>query len=245
LLSEIAPTLIQPNARLMNFYLFHNGAQVGPFTEAALREMLANGQATPDMLAWREGMPDWAPLGQLLGQPAVPASAFIPHVPAAPAAKSSSDPLRILKGCLMGFGVLAAVVAVVGALGFGLIAFFGTGFDKSSKAYVDDAVPQIVSNWSADELTRRVAPEYMQLFKKADIESLFQKMSQRLGPMQKYGGSTGDSKMNFSSGGGTVSATYVCHATFKGGDATINVVLVRSQGQWMIAGFHVESSAFL
>jgi len=51
----------------MNFYVGKNGQQLGPFTQDQVRSMLDGGLLGHADLAWHEGVPDWAPLGQLLG----------------------------------------------------------------------------------------------------------------------------------------------------------------------------------
>src|SRR5262249_58990148 len=48
---------------------------------------------------------------------------------------------------------LAFVVLVAGLLGYS--AYQGPGLDASSKAYVEENVPAILSSWSKDELLKR------------------------------------------------------------------------------------------
>ncbi|MEJ0000956.1 MAG: DUF4339 domain-containing protein [Verrucomicrobiota bacterium] len=46
------------------WYYTTGGAPEGPFDEAALDQLLANGTIHADSLVWKEGMADWAPLNQ-------------------------------------------------------------------------------------------------------------------------------------------------------------------------------------
>lgn len=49
------------------WYLFHNQAQVGPFSAEEVQRFLRIGRVSPDTFAWRDGMEDWARLGKLEG----------------------------------------------------------------------------------------------------------------------------------------------------------------------------------
>ena len=223
----------------MTYYLLRGSERLGPYTEEQVRGMLARGEAGPDMLAWHEGRADWAPLGALLGQP-FPA----PAAPGPGAPPPASKGVQILKGCLMAFGAFSAVMVVLGGIVFGIAAYLGAGFDRTSKAYVDDAVPAIVAAWSSDELLRRVDPEYLHLFKKDAVDSLFQKFA-RLGAFERYAGSKGEASMNFDSGSFRITAKYECEVVFKNGHATVLMTLLRADGGWKVVGFHIESPDLL
>jgi hypothetical protein len=56
----------------MNYTLSRNGAMLGAFAEAELREGINGGQFRADDHVWTEGMPDWQPLGHVLGLAAAP-----------------------------------------------------------------------------------------------------------------------------------------------------------------------------
>ena len=51
----------------MDYYVFKNNEQVGPFPLMDVRDRLKNGVFSYEDLAWREGMPDWTPLKEILG----------------------------------------------------------------------------------------------------------------------------------------------------------------------------------
>jgi hypothetical protein len=73
----------------MNYYLWQNETQTGPFTENQLKTMWSGGQLTINSLYWQEGMPEWstlADLQQLLdATPAAPPSTVPPPLPPADA----------------------------------------------------------------------------------------------------------------------------------------------------------------
>jgi hypothetical protein len=48
------------------FYLHKNGYESGPFDLPKLQSMLNEKIITPADLVWREGMPEWKPVGELL-----------------------------------------------------------------------------------------------------------------------------------------------------------------------------------
>lgn len=60
----------------MKTLVYHQGVQLGPFTEAELRAAVSAGTVALTDVAWREGMPQWIPLSHLLypqlAPPAVP-----------------------------------------------------------------------------------------------------------------------------------------------------------------------------
>jgi membrane associated rhomboid family serine protease len=45
--------------------LYRNGEQSGPFTAEQVRQMSLAGELPEDALYWREGMPEWKPVGEL------------------------------------------------------------------------------------------------------------------------------------------------------------------------------------
>src|SRR5438874_465946 len=79
-------------------------------------------------------------------------------------------------------GVIFLVLIVLGAIGFGYIAFRGNTLDKESKAYVDAAIPVIVTNWNKKELLDRASPEFKKAVSDAQIDQLFHQFTS-LGPV--------------------------------------------------------------
>jgi hypothetical protein len=72
-------------------HVFHEEKQIGPYSLAAVREMLSAGGLSSAAMAWREGMADWQPIEQFLA--AHPAPAVIPVSSGAvrPAVRSGPD----------------------------------------------------------------------------------------------------------------------------------------------------------
>jgi hypothetical protein len=138
----------------------------------------------------------------------------------------------------------AATLFIVVAVGIGraVLIYQSNNLDRESQAYVDAAVPAILAIWSKDELLDRATPELRASARPEDFRSLFGWAS-RLGPFEAYEGATGDSNMSFMFGGGSVvTARYAAKVRFRNGTATIRVVLLKRDGNWMINGFRIESA---
>jgi uncharacterized RDD family membrane protein YckC len=52
----------------MKWFYVENGSQQGPVTEYELRSLRSNGKLTSSSLVWRDGMENWAPYDQSLGE---------------------------------------------------------------------------------------------------------------------------------------------------------------------------------
>lgn len=50
------------------FIMTADGSQEGPFSTTELRKRVAAGITAPDALAWKEGMPEWLPIAEILAQ---------------------------------------------------------------------------------------------------------------------------------------------------------------------------------
>jgi len=145
-----------------------------------------------------------------------------------------------MKKFFIALGVIFLVLILLAAIGIGITAFKGAALDKESKAYVDAAVPAIISSWNTQELLSRASSELNQMTTANDVERLFQSL-RLLGKMQKYQGSQGESVTSKILGKGTtISGRYLVSADFEGGTAKIYVTLIKHGNLWQIAGFRVE-----
>jgi hypothetical protein len=96
---------------------------------------------------------------------------------------------------------LVLVIVVAGFVGYA--AYQGRGLDASSKAYVEENIPAIVSTWSKDELLKRSSPQLLKAIneKPGQLDQLFQKLS-ALGPMVSFGEVKGDSNVTYTTQNG-------------------------------------------
>src|SRR5260370_33081859 len=119
-------------------------------------------------------------------------------------------------------GAIFLTLILLRAIGIGIAAFKGAALDKESKAYVDAAVPVIISSWSTQELLNRASPEFNQVTKTDDVERFFQTL-RLLEKRQKYQGSQGHSLISrILRTGTTIAATDLARAQFEGATPTIS-----------------------
>ena len=155
--------------------------------------------------------------------------------------------VTIMKRTLQVLGGIFAVLLLGIVAAFGYAAYVGSGLDHSSKVYVDESIPAIVSDWSKEELLRRASPQLLQVMNRhpGQLDQVFSKFS-RLGSLRRYGGCKGEANIVFNlNKGKTVTAGYSADATFEHGDAHIAVRLIQTDGQWRILLFNVNSPIFL
>jgi hypothetical protein len=143
---------------------------------------------------------------------------------------------------IIGIVFLVLLLVLGGLIGFGIYA--GNRLDVSSKAYVDESVPAIVTHWSQDELSRRESPQFRRTTSDSELTVLFNRFAQ-LGGLRSYDGSRGDANLNFMPGTGLqITAAYIAQATFQNGKAELRVNLIQIDGNWRILGFRIESPMF-
>jgi hypothetical protein len=147
-----------------------------------------------------------------------------------------------MKGVLTVLGAIFLFLLVAGGAFFGYVAYTGTQMDASSKQYVDENVPAIVSTWSPTALIEQASPRLMEKTSTDQINRLFSALAGKLGKFASYDGSKGDSNANFNltTGKTETTASYLATATFQNGKAEIKILLTRENGQWKILGFHVD-----
>ena len=148
---------------------------------------------------------------------------------------------------ILGIIFLAAILFL--GIAIGVAAVKGSALDKESKAYVDGNLPLIISAWDEQELLSRASPEFTQNIKKADLDRLFIGLSHKLGKMQSYEGSVGQSYVDYSvlssHEGKVITAVYAAKATFANGPASIQVTLIKHGGKWQIKILEISSNALL
>jgi len=62
----------------MNIHITRGEESFGPYSLEQVQSYLADGLLLPTDLAWQEGMEDWVPLSEFLGQSAAPMTHEIP-----------------------------------------------------------------------------------------------------------------------------------------------------------------------
>ena len=138
-------------------------------------------------------------------------------------------------------GVIFLVALVLGVIGIGYVAVRGNALDKESKAYVDAAIPAIITNWNKKELLDRASPEFKQAVTDARLDQLFRWLAS-LGRLQKCDPANGQALMSATTQAGKIiAAQYTAKTIFEKGNATITVKLIKHGDQWQILAFNVNS----
>lgn len=141
---------------------------------------------------------------------------------------------------------VAAILIVVGVLSAGLSGYAvykGRGLDDSSRQYIEQNIPPILSTWSRDELLKRGSPKLLKVA--ADhpkaVAHFFKKLA-TLGALRSFGEPKGGADVTYTEEHGkTITANYVISARFANADAKVSVKLVRLSGKWRILLFRVDS----
>jgi len=143
-------------------------------------------------------------------------------------------------------GGIFAVLIVFAAVGFFVLNHFGNQLDQESKSYVDSNLPKIITNWNVEELLKRASPELMKVAPRDKVEKLFKMFAEKLGPLEYYEGSTGQSNMLVTTQDGyVVTGVYVAEARFVKAPATIKFRIIKHDDNWQILEFHVNSDAIM
>ena len=143
-------------------------------------------------------------------------------------------------------GVIFAVIIVVFIIAAAIFIPRTLKLDHEATAYIQDAVPKIVTNWNSQELVDRAAPELMATAKSRDqIDRLFV-MFRQLGSFKHLDKPEGTVVSSAYTGTGTVTVgNYKAQAEFEKGEARIEIQLRRVGDAWKINGFRIFSDALL
>ena len=143
------------------------------------------------------------------------------------------------------FLIFVGIIAAAFGLGTFLVQH-GEELDASSKAYIEENIPPIISTWSRSELLNRSSPQLQQLInEKTDkIDELFNFYS-KLGSLKSFEDIEGEAQFTFStSGNNTTTAYYTATGIFENSDARITIRLTQPSDEWKITHFNVESPFF-
>jgi hypothetical protein len=121
----------------------------------------------------------------------------------------------------------------------GSVAWWCHTYEPEAKAFLEDSLREISSDWDGDRLVKRAAPE---LFNNGRVDQLRAMISalSPLGPLKSIEslGGTGFG-YNWKSGQ-YIYANYATNAHFANGEATVRIGLVHRDGKWLITGFHIN-----
>jgi hypothetical protein len=147
-----------------------------------------------------------------------------------------------MRRVLQAVGLIALLVLVLGAAGFGYLAYQGSKLDHEAEAYSTGAVAAITGHWQAAELQSRASPELARSVSQDQLARMFGWFA-GLGPLQDQPVCQGTSSVFASPSGTRISGSYRCTAHYQAGAGTVEFALVKSSGVWLINGFQVFSPA--
>jgi hypothetical protein len=148
-----------------------------------------------------------------------------------------------MKKTMMVFGYLflALVFAIVATIAS--VALLGKKLDRESKAFVDAAIPAIVTDWDVTELQKRASPEFNEAVDYDELDEYFASL-QQLGTFQEYKGATGDSNITVSLNGYEITADYTASVEFESGAVELQISLIRHGSQWQILDLKINPQEF-
>lgn len=114
----------------MDIYLHQNGVQAGPFTEEQVRDMVGVGAVSPKDFAWRDGLPEWRPLDEVISMsaPPPPPPPEPPEPELAPPVSRDFSALPQKEPQSSGLGLAAAVIGILL-----IVALAGWAVEKTRK----------------------------------------------------------------------------------------------------------------
>jgi hypothetical protein len=150
-----------------------------------------------------------------------------------------------MRKLLTWIGAATLVLLVVGGAGFAYMVTRGLHMDEEARLYADKAVRPIIEHWNPDALKAQASPSLLANIKPDQLASLFV-WFQTLGELKTINPCTGQARLDVNTTTGrTLTGQYTCQAQFQAGPATIQLSLIKTQNQWRIFGFHVNSPALL
>ena len=143
---------------------------------------------------------------------------------------------------ILGYIFLALIVVLIA--GFVSLTVMESRWDKETKAFVDAAIPAIVSTWDVSEIEKRASPEFND---EVDYDGLEQDLGElrQLGKLVEYKGSAGNSDITLSlQYGYEITADYAASADFETGSANMQISLIKQGGQWQILDLKINPEEF-
>jgi hypothetical protein len=127
----------------MNYYLYFNGEQAGPYAEEDVVLMVASGQVSATDLAWREGMEEWLPIEVVM--------TLTPQAPVAPPPHESvSPPPKSAASAAAGFAfrkywIFIALIVVLVVAAYSISPFWAVhrlrqAAESKDAVYITDSV---------------------------------------------------------------------------------------------------------
>ncbi len=145
---------------------------------------------------------------------------------------------------LISIGLVFVVLTAVWISIIIYLASIVSEMNKSSKEYMDKAIPAISSDWNAKALEERASGEFKNTLDDGELKKILDVFNKKLGKMKVYLWSNGQSRVLINNYRLVIIAEYVSDVEFEKGDATILTSLIRKGDKWEILGYKVNSDVF-
>jgi len=155
----------------MDIYILRDGEQIGPFSKDAAQILIDQGTVSKEDLAWREGTPDWRPLGQVVADALLEVSDS-PEAPPIAAPERSTEPATAAQIAFLSYFSIAIPAGLLKDDADGLI----------TAATADPQNAKRLESWEVDRV--RLHPDLFStgaVAKKEDRVQLFFDLCQTAG----------------------------------------------------------------
>ncbi len=138
--------------------------------------------------------------------------------------------------------ILAVIVAYAAHAAYVLITIDGPALDRESKAWVDEILPQILTTWDSQAITKHASSEWLASVPADENERYAVWARENIGTLTKYGTSTGESGIHINNFSSKITAEYVVEADFTKGHARVFIQGVMENDEWKIFMLHVDTN---
>ena len=140
---------------------------------------------------------------------------------------------------LRALGFLFLVVIVAAGIAGGI----WNHQDRQARQFVTRAIPATLESWDHEAMQRRSIRELRTEENAAGMRQMMQMFAQHLGPLESsepLQGRVEYGQLDPSLPRGLF-AKYTAEAKFRGGEATLQFMVIKQDAAWRIAGFRVDS----
>gem|GEM_PF-557578 len=161
------------------------------------------------------------------------------------ALKPQPESRKGLKMALAIVGGIAIALVLLACAVFVPLAIQQPKLEREAQAYADEVVVAVSTDWDQDELESRVSSEFWGATSCVDLTKMFG-VFEKLGPMESFEPCTGGVRITKVAGlGDQIIGEYATEVECEEGPATIQLVLIKHDQEWQVAGFRVASMALL
>ena len=140
---------------------------------------------------------------------------------------------------------------VIGALFIFIILFFiylsygNSEYEKSSKRFVEDVTPVLLSNFNKKTLKKYSCKELEKVIDENNSTEKLFKMFEKLGKYESFNNSKGIVYTSFGSKGKVIKANYSVFCNFSKGKVVAKYRIVNRDSKWKICAFNISYDATL